>query len=109
MPDRETVKTQPRDLRHDETWKLETEPTKDIKSETEPRLRHGKTCLETTLVSRDCITAWSQLNTISMFWGNTAYCVKLSGEDSSCYLNKIKPVGFRKCPYYHRLTKAISK
>jgi len=32
MPDRETVKTQPRDLRHDETWKLETQPTKDITS-----------------------------------------------------------------------------
>ena len=26
--------------------------------------------------------------TISVLWGNTAYCVKLSGEDLSRYLNK---------------------
>jgi len=26
--------------------------------------------------------------TISMLWGNTAYCVKLSGEDLSRYSNK---------------------
>jgi len=31
--------------------------------------------------------------------------VKLSGEDLSRYLNKIKSVGLRKCPYYHYLTK----
>jgi len=30
IPDRDTVKTQPRDMGHDETWKLETEPREDI-------------------------------------------------------------------------------
>jgi len=29
---------------------------------------------------------------ISMLQGNTAYCVKLSGPDLSCYLNKIELV-----------------
>jgi len=31
--------------------------------------------------------------TISVLWGNTAYCVKLSGEDLSRYLNKIESAG----------------
>ena len=46
---------------------------------------------------------WS--HTISMLWGNTAYCVKLSGEDLSRYSNKTESVGLRKCPYCHYLTK----
>jgi len=39
-----------------------------------------------------------------MLWGNTAYCVTLTGEDLSRYSNKIQSVGLRKCPYYHYLT-----
>ena len=31
----------------------------------------------------------------SLLWGNTAYCVKLSGEDSSRYSNKTESVGLR--------------
>ena len=46
-------------------------------------------------------------NTISMLWGNTAYCVKLSGEESSRYSNKTESVGLRKCPYCHYLTKKV--
>jgi len=42
-----------------------------------------------------------------MLWGNTAYCVKLSAEDLSRYANKIGPLGLRKCPYYHYLTKKV--
>ena len=34
-----------------------------------------------------------------MLWGNTAYCVKLSGEFLSYYSNKIETVGLRKCPF----------
>jgi len=44
---------------------------------------------------------------VSMVWGNTAYCVKLSGEDLSCYSNKIKSAGLRKCPCYRYLTKKV--
>jgi len=33
------------------------------------------------------------------------YCAKLSGEDLSRYLNKIKLIGFGKCPYYDYVTK----
>ena len=40
-----------------------------------------------------------------MLWGNTAYCVKLSGEDLSRYSNKTESVGLRQCPCYHYLTK----
>jgi len=40
-------------------------------------------------------------NTISMWWDNTAYCVKLGGEDLSRYSNKIESLGFRKCAYWH--------
>jgi len=40
-------------------------------------------------------------NTISKLWGNTAHCVKFSGEDLSRYSNKIESVDLRKCPYYH--------
>jgi len=42
-------------------------------------------------------------NTISMLWSNTAYCVKLSGENLSRYSNKTESVSLRKCPYYHYL------
>jgi len=42
-----------------------------------------------------------------MLWGNTAYCVKLSGEDLSSYSNKTESVGLRKCAYYHYLTKKV--
>jgi len=41
--------------------------------------------------------------TSSMLWGNTAYCVKLNGEDLKRYLNKIESVGLRKCQNYHYL------
>jgi len=41
---------------------------------------------------------------ISTLWGNTAYCVKLNGEDLPRYSSKIESVGLRKCPY-HYLTK----
>jgi len=43
-----------------------------------------------------------------MLWGNTAYGVKLSGEDLSHYWNKIESVGLRKCPYYRYLTKKVT-
>ena len=39
--------------------------------------------------------------------GNTAYCVKSSGEDLSRYSNKVESVGLRKCPYYYYLTKKV--
>jgi len=42
-------------------------------------------------------------NTISTLCGNTAYCAKLSSEDSSRYSNKIESIGLRKCQYYHCL------
>ena len=35
---------------------------------------------------------------------NTTYCVELSGEDFSCYSNKIKPFSLRECLYDHWLT-----
>jgi len=41
--------------------------------------------------------------TISTLRGNMAYCVKLSGEDLSCYSNKIED----RCSYYHYLTKYV--
>ena len=44
---------------------------------------------------------------ISMLWGNTAYCVELSGEDLSRYSNKIESVGLRKCPYYDYLSNKV--
>jgi len=44
---------------------------------------------------------------ISMLQGNSAYCVKLSGEDMSRYSNKTESVGLRKRPYYHYLTKKV--
>jgi len=37
----------------------------------------------------------------------SAYCVQLSGKNSSGYANKIESVGCRKCPYYHYLTKNV--
>ena len=45
-------------------------------------------------------------NTISMLWGNTAYCMKLN-EDLSHYSNEIESVGLRKCPYCRHLTKKV--
>jgi len=61
MPDRDTVKTQSWDMRHDETWKLETRAkTGHTSVETEPRPRHEKPCLKTVLrrdKSQDSITA----------------------------------------------------
>jgi len=47
------------------------------------------------------------LNTISMLWGNTAFCVKSSGEDLSLYSNNIESFGLRQCPHYHYLTKKV--
>jgi len=43
--------------------------------------------------------------TISILWGNTAYCVKLTGEDLSRYSSKTQSAGLRKCPYYHYVSK----
>jgi len=40
-------------------------------------------------------------------WGNTEYCVNLSGEDLSRYSNKIELVGLTKCPYYHYPSKKV--
>jgi len=34
-----------------------------------------------------------------MLWGNSAYCVKLSGEDLSRYSNKIESIGLRMSYY----------
>ena len=59
-PDRYTVKTSSRDIRHDETWKLETEPRQHIQ---EPRpsqdrdMKKSRDSLETRHVSQDSITA----------------------------------------------------
>jgi len=56
---------------------------------------------------QSCRIWWSDVTvicghtTISMLWGNTTYCVKLSGEDLSRYWNKIESVGLRKSLYYH--------
>jgi len=36
-----------------------------------------------------------------------AYCVKLSGEHLSRYLNKTESVSLRKCLYYDHLTKKV--
>jgi len=46
-------------------------------------------------------------NTTSVLWGNTSYCVQLSGEDLSRYSNKIESVALRKCLYYHCLTMEV--
>jgi len=49
-------------------------------------------------------TGWSDVtviwdhNMISMLWGNTAYCVELSGENLLRYSNKTESAGLRKCP-----------
>jgi len=45
--------------------------------------------------------------TISVLWGNVAYCVTLSGEDLSGYSNKTESVGLIKCPYCRYLTKKV--
>jgi len=42
-----------------------------------------------------------------MLWGNTAYCVRLSGEDLSHYSNKIESVGLRKCPPTYIRVRAV--
>ena len=58
----------------------------------------------TTKLHRCCLArhlymGWSDIIvisghiTISVLWGNMAYCVKLSGEDLSRYSNKIESVG----------------
>jgi len=39
-----------------------------------------------------CNTSHPDRERISMFWGNTAYCVKLSGEYVLRYSNKFKSV-----------------
>jgi len=46
---------------------------------------------------------------ISTLWGNTAYYVKLSGEDSPRYWNKIESAGFEKIKYlyYRYITKNV--
>jgi len=44
-------------------------------------------------------------NTISLLCGNTAYSVKLSGEDLARYSSEIESVDMRKCLYCHYLTK----
>jgi len=41
-------------------------------------------------------TSQQSVYTISMLWGNTAYCVILSGEDLSRYSNKIPSAGLKK-------------
>ena len=43
-----------------------------------------------------------------MLWGNTAYCVKLIGEDLSRYSNKIESVGLGKYPYYRYLIENVT-
>ena len=45
VPDRETVKTQSWDMRHDETWKLETEPRQDTQVSTLSQDRDMKNCV----------------------------------------------------------------
>ena len=58
-------------------------------------------------------TEWSDVtvicrhHTISMLWGNTAYCVKLSGKDMSRYSKKIESAGLRKCAYRHYLSRKV--
>jgi len=42
-----------------------------------------------------------------VLWGNTAYCLKLGGEDLSRYSNKIESDGLRKYPYYRYLIKKV--
>jgi len=44
---------------------------------------------------------------ISALRGNTAYCMNLSNEDLSHYLNKMESAGLRKCPQNHYLTKKV--
>jgi len=56
---------------------------------------------------RSDVTVICGHNAISMLWGNTMYCVKLSDEDLPCYSNKIEPVGLRKCPYHHYVAKKM--
>jgi len=53
------------------------------------------------------VTVICDRNKISMLWGNTAYCVKLSGEDLPRYSNQIESIGLRKCPHYHCLTNTV--
>ena len=72
------------------------------------QLEHmGHSILNLSIVISLLYIGWSDVvcghNTISMICGNTAYWVKLSGEDS--YSNNIESVGLSKCPYYHLLRK----
>jgi len=58
-------------------------------------------------IGRNNVTVICDHITISMLWGNIAYCAKLIGEYMSRYWNKIESVGLMKCPYYHYLTKKV--
>ena len=65
---------------------------------------------ESAHTGRSDVTVICGYITMSMLLGNTAYCVKLSGEDlsrNSRYSIKIKSVGLRKCLYYHYFTKKV--
>jgi len=42
-----------------------------------------------------------------MLWGNTAYCVKLGGEDLPRYSNRTESVGWRKFPHCHYINKKL--
>ena len=53
------------------------------------------------------VTVICSHNTVSMLWGNMAYCMNLSGEDLSCHSNKTESAVLSKCPYYHYLTKKV--
>jgi len=48
---------------------------------------------------------WSQYDLYVV--GNTAYCMKVTGEDLSRYSNTIESVGLRKCLYCHYFTKKV--
>jgi len=51
MPDRDVVKIQSQSMRHDETWKLETEPRQDIQVST---LSQGRDMKDRALSFRHC-------------------------------------------------------
>jgi len=70
-------------------------------------VRKGPTAVMPAIGWSD-VTVICDHSTISMLWGNTSYCLKLSGEDSSRYWNKIETVALRKCPYSHCLTAGLT-
>ena len=45
-------------------------------------------------IARSDLTVICGHDTISMLWGNTAYCVKISDEDLTRYSNETEPVLF---------------